>query len=113
MNGPVVGKHRQRASPSPLTPPPGPIIGGFVYQYLGWRWISWIVLILTGIAVVLTFLSKETYAPAILRKLAAQKRKETGDARWWCRYDEKIQFWPLLKLNLGRPFVMMLTEPIW
>ncbi|KAJ9096134.1 hypothetical protein QFC20_006509 [Naganishia adeliensis] len=96
MNGPVVG----------------PIIGGFVYQYLGWRWISWLVLIFTGIAVILIFFSKETYAPAILRKVAAQKRKETGDPRWWCRYDEKIQFWPLLKLNLGRPFAMMLTEPI-
>ena len=93
--------------------PPGPIIGGFVYQYLGWRWISWLVLIFTGIAVILIFFSKETYGPAILRKVAAQKRKETGDPRWWCRYDEKIQFWPLLKLNLGRPFVMMLTEPIW
>jgi hypothetical protein len=45
--------------------------------------------------------------------MAAQKRKETGDGRWWCRYDEKIQFWPLLKLNLSRPFGMMLTEPIW
>ncbi|KAJ9115370.1 hypothetical protein QFC24_006985 [Naganishia onofrii] len=96
MNGPVVG----------------PIIGGFVYQYLGWRWISWIVLILTGIATILIFLSKETYAPAILRGMADRKRKETGDSRWWCRYDEKKQFWTSLKLNLGRPFAMMLTEPI-
>ncbi|KAJ9118545.1 hypothetical protein QFC22_003764 [Naganishia vaughanmartiniae] len=90
----------------------GPIIGGFVYQYLGWRWISWIVLILTGIATILTFFSKETYAPAILRGMAERKRKETGDPRWWCRYDEKKQLWPLLRVNLGRPFAMMLTEPI-
>jgi hypothetical protein len=70
-------------------------------------------LILTGIATILIFLSKETYAPAILRGMADRKRKETGDSRWWCRYDEKKQFWPSLKLNLGRPFAMMLTEPIW
>lgn len=56
---------------------------------------------------------KETYAPAILRKLAAKRRKETDDDRWWCRYDEKSELWPLLKVNLSRPFVMAVTEPIW
>lgn len=27
----------------------GPIIGGFVFQYLGWRWTNWIVLIIGGV----------------------------------------------------------------
>jgi len=31
MNGPVTG----------------PLIGGFVYEYLGWRWTNWIVVILS------------------------------------------------------------------
>lgn len=55
---------------------------------------------------------QETYAPSILRKKAAAKRKETGDSRWWSRYDEKIGFWPLLKVNMSRPFVLTVTEPI-
>ncbi|KAF5857754.1 hypothetical protein ETB97_005389 [Aspergillus alliaceus] len=45
----------------------GPIIGGFVYQYLGWRWTNWIVLIIGGAVLALMCCIKETYAPAILR----------------------------------------------
>jgi hypothetical protein len=55
----------------------------------------------------------ETYAPAILRARAAKKRKETGDSRWWSRYDDKKSIFELLKINLSRPFVMAATEPIW
>jgi hypothetical protein len=55
----------------------------------------------------------ETYAPAILRARAAKKRKETGDSRWWSRYDDKKSIFELLKINLSRPFIMAATEPIW
>ena len=57
-------------------------------------------------------LVKETYAPTILRKRAAKMRKETGDDRWFSRYDDKMKLWPLLKVNLSRPFVMTVKEPI-
>ncbi|KAK3678984.1 hypothetical protein LTR78_001437 [Recurvomyces mirabilis] len=96
MNGPVIG----------------PVVGGFVFQYLGWRWTSWVVVIVASVAWIVVSLVKETYAPAILRKRAAKKRKETNDERWWSRYDDKEELWPLLKLNLSRPFVMTVTEPI-
>lgn len=55
---------------------------------------------------------KETYAPAILKRKAAQRRKETGDDRWWCRYDQHISINQILKTNLSRPFIMTATEPI-
>lgn len=96
MNGPVIG----------------PVVGGFVFQYLGWRWTNWVVMICAGIATIVVSLIQETYGPAILRSRAAKRRKETGDDRYWSRYDEKAEFWPLLKLNLSRPFVMTVTEPI-
>ncbi|THW54188.1 MFS general substrate transporter [Aureobasidium pullulans] len=96
LNGPVVG----------------PIIGGFTYQYLGWRWTNWLVMILAGVAFAFVAIVKETYGPTLLRKRAAKKRKETGDPRWWSRFDEKKAFLPLLKVNLSRPFVLMVTEPI-
>ncbi|KAE9965792.1 hypothetical protein BLS_007383 [Venturia inaequalis] len=117
VNDIVLEKHRALAfsiwSIGPMNGPViGPLVGGFVYQYLGWRWTNWIVLISTGVSSIFLLLVKETYGPAILRAMAANRRKETDDERWWCRYDEKKALWPLLKLNLSRPFVMTVTEPI-
>ncbi|KAE8388489.1 hypothetical protein ETB97_008775 [Aspergillus alliaceus] len=89
----------------------GPIIGGFVTQYLGWRWMDWIALILSGVALVFSMIMKETYGPIILQKKAARLRKETRDP-YWSRYDQKASLIQILKVNLGRPFVMAVTEPI-
>ncbi|KAL4911583.1 hypothetical protein BDW74DRAFT_165005 [Aspergillus multicolor] len=90
----------------------GPIIGGFVTQYLGWRWMNWIALILSGVAFGFACLMKETYSPIILQRKAAQRRKETDDDRWWSRYDQKASLAEMLKVNLSRPFVMAVVEPI-
>lgn len=110
-------------------PVTGPLIGGFAAEYLGWRWTNWIVMILSGVAWIACSFVAETYAPAILRKKAAKMRKETGDDRWFCRYDQRISSKSLslfilsnkantiivvqsLKINLSRPFVLSFTEPI-
>ncbi|KAJ5948594.1 hypothetical protein N7454_001901 [Penicillium verhagenii] len=90
----------------------GPVIGGYVTQYLGWRWMCWIALILSGIALVFALILKETYGPTLLQRKAARLRKETGDSRWWSRYDRKDSIYEILKLSLSRPFVMAVTEPI-
>ncbi len=98
---------------APLNGPvTGPLIGGFAYQYLGWRWDNWLVLIIGGAAIVIMATVRETYAPAILKAKAARLRKETGDDRWWCRYDQRISTLQLIKINLSRPFILSLTEPI-
>ncbi|KAJ5179986.1 hypothetical protein N7492_003196 [Penicillium capsulatum] len=96
MNGPVLG----------------PIIGGFVYQYLGWRWINWLVLISTGVSMALMILVKETYTPALLRQRTKQKRNDTGDQRWWCRYDHDETGLQMLTTNMIRPLRMIVFEPI-
>ena len=96
MNGPVLG----------------PLVGGFVYQYLGWRWTNWVVMISSFASFAANCFIAETYAPTILRRRAARLREETGDGRWVSRYDQKVSLWPLLKLNLKRPIAMMFTEPI-
>lgn len=70
-------------------------------------------MIISGIALIFMCMLKETYAPALLQKKAKLRRKERDDDRHWSRYDNKINFWPLLKVNLSRPFVMVFTEPIW
>jgi multidrug resistance protein len=96
MNGPVFG----------------PVIGGFVTEYKGWRWANWVVMIAGGAALVMMVLIKETYAPALLQKKAKKMRKKTDDERYWSRYDVRVGFVELMKVNLSRPFVMAFTEPI-
>ncbi|KAI9670479.1 MAG: hypothetical protein M1817_004346 [Caeruleum heppii] len=93
-------------------PVSGPIIGGFVTQDLGWRWTNWLVLIFAGVALAFVAFIPETYSPTILRKKARRIRKKTGEDFWWSRYDQKMKLWPLLRVNLSRPFVMSVTEPI-
>ena len=90
----------------------GPLIGGWVFQYAGWRWVNWVIMIASGVGFASLILVKESYAPAILRKKAQLRRKETGDERWWSRYDERKSLFELLKVNLSRPFIMLVTEPI-
>ncbi|RFU35478.1 hypothetical protein B7463_g910, partial [Scytalidium lignicola] len=97
MNGPVTG----------------PLIGGFTAQYLGWRWTNWLVMILSGAGWAMCATIKETYAPSILKRRVKKLREETGDDRWWCRYEENnVPALEVLKTNIVRPFVLTLTEPI-
>lgn len=98
---------------APLNGPvTGPLIGGYVAQYLGWRWDNWIVLILTGAAVLIMATVRETYVPAILKHKAARRRREEGDERYWCQYDSRKSTAALMRVNLSRPFVLSFTEPI-
>ena len=96
MNGPVLG----------------PLIGGFVFDNPGWRWIHWITLMLAGVSFLLMATVPETYGPALLRRRAEKKRKETGDNQWWSKHDEQRAFWPLLGASLWRPIYLTATEPI-
>jgi hypothetical protein len=83
-----------------------------VTQHLGWRWANWIVLILGGVATTLMWVIKETYSPTLLQKKAKMRRKEIGENRYWSRYDQRLGFLELMKVNLSRPFVMAVKEPI-
>lgn len=118
VNDIVSDKHRAAAfgvwSIGPTNGPVyGPIIGGFVFEYLGWRWTNWVVLIMGGAIFVLMCFIRETYAPVILRHRAAKLRKETGNPKWWTRYDGGENLLKRLRVGLSRPLVMLVTEPIW
>lgn len=65
-----------------------------------------------GVACLLMSCIRETYAPALLQKKAKKLRKENNDSRYWSQYDVRVGFLELMKVNLSRPFVMAVTEPI-
>lgn len=71
-------------------------------------------MIVAAVAWIFVCILRETYSPTILNGKAQCRRKETGDDRYWSRYDDrKVSFFRLLRINLSRPLVMIATEPIW
>ncbi|KAL6722016.1 Synaptic vesicle transporter SVOP [Lecanora helva] len=92
----------------------GPLAGGFLAMSHGWRWLYWIQLIVTSIALVLiTFTVPETYAPTILAGRAAKLRKETKDPRYIIEQDVRGRTYLERVLTfLTRPFQLLFQEPI-
>jgi len=95
----------------------GPIIGGFVEQYLAWQWTIWIQLIFGVFVQVLHFFTvPETRTTIMLDKIAKKRRKSGQDPNIYGP-DELDPFWD--RFTFGelmhtwfRPFRMFLTEPI-
>ncbi|KAF1959194.1 polyamine transporter 1 [Byssothecium circinans] len=55
----------------------GPVIGGYLAEGKGWRWIFWLLTILSGVLTILSFMVlRETYAPVLLQRSAKRSRKD-------------------------------------
>jgi DHA1 family multidrug resistance protein-like MFS transporter len=96
-------------------PVAGPIAGGFITEsHLGWRWTSWITLIMAGLfGGIGFFVIPETSAARILQLRAAKLRKETGNEAYYSAADEnKLTLDRVLNVYLLRPFTMLFEEPI-
>ncbi|KZL76619.1 major facilitator superfamily transporter [Colletotrichum incanum] len=97
-----------------IGPAIGPLVGGFLSDAAGWRWLYWIQLILAFIVwVLISFTVPETYAPTILARRAKKLRKDTGDASHVTEQD--IDMRPLserLGIFLIRPFQLLFRELI-
>ncbi|KAF2111074.1 major facilitator superfamily domain-containing protein [Lophiotrema nucula] len=88
---------------SSLGPAVAPIVGGFVSEHLSWRWMYWVVTILSGtVYIAMLFLLPETYATVLLQR----KAKNAGIVP--PRQSFKEQY----ATNLTRPCIMLFTEPI-
>ncbi|KAF2455437.1 major facilitator superfamily domain-containing protein [Lineolata rhizophorae] len=95
-------------------PAVGPLAGGFLADNLGWRWLYWLQLILSGaVYIAITFTVPETYAPTLLARRAKKMRKETGDDRYVTEQDLDMR--PIgerLRLFLIRPLQLLFLELI-
>jgi len=95
----------------------GPIVGGFVEQFLEWRWTIWIQLIFGGFVQLLHLFTVPETRTTIMLDRIAKKRRKTGQDPNVYGPDEIVPFRERfsakeLMYTLLRPFRMFLTEPI-
>ena len=96
-----------------IGPAIGPLVGGYLSDAKGWRWLYWIQLILAGVVwVLITFTVPETYAPTILKRRAEKLSKSTG-RRFLTEQDlDLLPFSERLLNFLIRPFQLLFGELI-
>ncbi|KAJ5988353.1 hypothetical protein N7481_003563 [Penicillium waksmanii] len=100
----------------------GPLIGGFAVQGEGWRWTSWVVLIMAGVFHPLALFLRESYKATILQKRA---RKElivgdgNGDRDGWvgesvttATETNLLRLRRFVTSTIARPIHMLTTEPL-
>lgn len=98
-----------------LGPALGPIIGGFLSESAGWRWVEGLVAIFSALlGFICVFFLPETYAPVLLRKRAERLSLLTGNV-----YRSKVdiskgkpKLVATLKEALSRPWILLFREPI-
>jgi MFS family permease len=93
----------------------GPIIGGFLGETKGWRWVEGLMAIFTGALWIIGALTiPETYTPVILRRRAAKLSKITGKvhkSKMEIEHGKKT-IGQEFKTALSRPWVLLFREPI-
>ncbi|TDZ27904.1 Efflux pump radE [Colletotrichum spinosum] len=96
-----------------LGPCIGPIAGGYLFQAAGWRWIYWLVTIIAGIFIPLSFLfMKETFAPVLLERKTQRLRKETGNANLRSKLETESKTSDKFKFAILRPLKLLFMTPI-
>ena len=98
-----------------MGPTLGPIVGGFLGETEGWRWVEGLMAIFTGVLWIIGSLTiPETYAPVLLRKRADALTKKTGKV-----FKSKIEvdrgkqsLGEAFKIALSRPWILLFREPI-
>ncbi|KAI1432785.1 cycloheximide resistance protein [Xylaria sp. CBS 124048] len=96
-----------------LGPVVGPIAGGFISEAKGWRWNFWILAILGGaIGLLMMLVMEESYAPIILERKAARRRRETGNQALRSKLDTGLTPRDFFKRGVVRPVKMFLYSPV-
>lgn len=91
------------------------MVSGFVaVSGLTWRWAFWIALIYAGLSGLLVlFFLPETYSPIILKRRAAEIRRESGNENIFAPIElEKKGAKQLITVTLLRPLRLFLRESL-
>ncbi|KAI0912399.1 major facilitator superfamily domain-containing protein [Ustulina deusta] len=87
-----------------LGPVIGPIAGGYLSQAQGWRWVFWLLAIVSGVAVILVFLVlSESYEPVLLRQKANRIKRENRSA--------DVNAGQALNQDSRKVFIQSITRP--
>ncbi|GAC92682.1 multidrug transporter [Pseudozyma hubeiensis SY62] len=106
-----------------MGPTLGPLVGGYISGDLPdsqrWRWIYWMLCMISAVSMLLIILiQSESYAPVLLKRKARRMRAETGRNDILAP-DETlnedgtlapISWSEILRVYVGRPFHMLFTE---
>lgn len=96
-----------------LGPVIGPICGGFLSEAKGWRWVFWVLTIVSGFLSIMCLLfMRETYAPYILKQKVARLQKEAGDMNLRSKLDIGLSPLDLFWRSIKRPLKLLVLSPI-
>lgn len=95
----------------------GPIIAGFLTEAKGWRWVFWLVTILSGVMAVPLLLLLvldlgETYQPVLLQRKVNRLRKQTGNPNLRSKLDDGLLPADRLRHGIVRPVKLLIKSPI-
>ncbi|KAJ4297846.1 hypothetical protein N0V90_005742 [Kalmusia sp. IMI 367209] len=96
-----------------LAPIIGPIAGGFISQYLGWRWAYWVLIMGSGpLNVVMFFFMKESNHPTILERKTRRLKKELGREDLHSHLEMRLPPRQVLARSIVRPVKFLSRSPI-
>ncbi|KAI9640355.1 hypothetical protein NHQ30_011100 [Ciborinia camelliae] len=91
----------------------GPVAGGFLAEAKGWRWIFWVLAMVSGCFTILGFIFlRETYAVTILQRKTVRLRKQTSNLALVSKLDLGLSPQDFFRRGIVRPAKLMVRSPI-
>lgn len=96
-----------------LGPCVGPLAGGYLIRAAGWRWVYWLIAIMGGVCIPVSFIwLRESFPPVLLEQKTHRLRKETGNPDLYSKLAGRATPKEQFKLAIVRPLKLLLMTPI-